>query len=160
MLRLSRGLAAAVLSLSALAACAPQARSGDPDPPPPPTSAAQGDLAAARQLWASQETDDYRYRFSRQCFCLGRGPVVVEVRDGRVASVRDAESGGPPAEDAGTYVLTVEQLFERIAEAQRGGEATSVSYDPVRGFPVRAEIGSLAADAGVVYEIGELAPLQ
>ena len=159
MLRLSRGLAAAVLSLSALAACAPRAPSGDPDPPPPPASAAQGDLATARRLWAQQGMDDYRYRFARQCFCLGRGPVLVEVRDGRVAQVQGVEGGGP-AEETAPHVLTVEQLFDRIAEAQRGGEHTSVQYDAARGFPVRAEIGSLAADAGIVYEISELAPLR
>ena len=159
MLRLSRGLAA-LLSLSALVACASQAPPDDSAPPvAEPAPAAQGDLAAARRLWARQGTDDYRYRFSRQCFCLGRGPVVVEVRDGRVAQVQSVEGGGP-AEETAPHVLTVEQLFDRIAEAQRGGEHTSVQYDAARGFPVRAEIGSLAADAGIVYEIGELAPLQ
>ncbi|HEU0300563.1 MAG TPA: DUF6174 domain-containing protein [Longimicrobium sp.] len=134
----------------ALAACVPPAVSGG----------GAGDAAAQQRVWARQQLDDYRFVFSRECFCLGRGPVVVIVRDGRIAELRDPQSGQPAGQDAIVDPMTVDELFDRILQAQAGGEHTDVEYHPTLGYPTVAEIGTLANDAGTRYHVTELAPLE
>lgn len=152
-MRSSLPLTALLLALSA-AACARPAV-----PPVDPAPAQSGAVAQARARWAGQGIDDYRYVFERSCFCLGRGPARVEVRDGRVVSVTSVETG-QPATDVQPYVETVETVFDKLAEAERGGSLGAVTYDPTLGYPSQATIGDLAADAGVIYHIRELQPVR
>ena len=112
--------------------------------------------SAERRLWAQQRMDDYRFTFSRECFCLGRGPMVVTVRDGRVVDTRDPQTGRPLPENEAVGVMTIDQLFDRIAEAQAKGEHTDVEYHPTLGYPTDAEIGPLANDAGIRYHVSDL----
>lgn len=146
-------LTALLFALSAAACARPAAPSSEPAP------AQTGAVAQARARWAAQGTDDYRYVFERMCFCLGRGPARVEVRDGRVVSVTDPATG-QPATDVQPYVETVETLFDKLAEAERDGSLGEVTYDPALGYPSEATIGNLAADAGVTYRIRELQPVR
>lgn len=145
MIRLIRSLAPALL----LAACAAPVVAGGP----------AGGESASRALWERQGIDDYTYTYSRVCFCPDRGPVRVTVRDGRVAGVERAASTERVAGDAQLEVLTVDDLFDRIEEAQANGTYTKVEYHLRLGYPVSAEIGTLANDAGVQYLISDLAPL-
>lgn len=143
MIRLIRSFAPVLL----LAACAaPLARGSDAGLLP-------------REKWERQGMDDYRYVYSLGCFCPDRGPVHVTVRDGQIAEVRRGDSSARVAGDAQLEVLTVDQLFDRIAEAQASGTYTRVEYHPQLGYPTSAEIGTLANDAGVRYLIADLAPL-
>lgn len=145
MIRLIKSLAPAVL----LAACAV------------PMVGGARDGSASRQLWERQGLDDYRYTYSVVCFCPERGPVRVTVRDGRVAEVQPAAD--PNARVAGgaqLQVLTVDEVFDRIEEAEANGTFTKIEYHPSLGYPTSAEIGTLANDAGTVYQISELEPLR
>jgi Family of unknown function (DUF6174) len=128
--------------------------------PPAVSQGGAGDAVAQQRVWARQRLNDYRFVLQRECFCLGRGPVVVVVRDGAVAELRDPRTGQPAAEGAIVDPMTVNELFSRIIEAQANGEHTDVEYHPTLGYPTVAEIGSLAADAGIRYHVTELAPLQ
>jgi anaerobic selenocysteine-containing dehydrogenase len=118
------------------------------------------DVSARRQVWAQQGMDDYRFVLTRECFCLGRGPMQVTVRDGRVAGVRDPQTGAEIPEQEAVGALTIEALFDRIAEAQANGEHTAIAYHPTLGYPTLAEIGSLAADAGIRYHVSDVARLE
>lgn len=118
------------------------------------------DASAQRRLWTQQGMDDYRFVLARECFCLGRGPMQVTVRDGRVAEVRDPQTGTPVDEQTASVVLTIDGLFDRIAEAQANGEHTAVKYHPTLGYPVNAEIGTLANDAGTRYLVSDVARLE
>lgn len=118
------------------------------------------DVSAQRQTWARQGMDDYRFVLTRECFCLGRGPMQVTVRDGRVAEVRDPQTGAPVDEQTAALAPTIEGLFDRIAEAQANGEHTAIEYHPRLGYPTTAEIGTLANDAGTRYHVADLAPLR
>lgn len=144
-------LTALLLSLAAAACARPAVSANEPAP------AQAGVVAQARARWARQGIDDYRYVFDRVCFCLGRGPVRVEVRDGRVVSVTHPDNG-QPAPDVQPYVETVETLFDKLAEAERDGSLAEVTFDPALGYPAEATIGNLAADAGVGYRIRDLQP--
>ena len=118
------------------------------------------DASAQRRLWTQQGMDDYRFVLTRECFCLGRGPVAVTVRDGRVAGVRDPQTGAAVPDESAVGVITIDQLFDRIAEAQANGEHTQVEYHPTLGYPVAAEIGTLANDAGTRYLVSDVRRLE
>lgn len=117
------------------------------------------DASAQRRLWERQGLDDYRFTLTRECFCLGRGPVQVIVRDDRVAETRNPQTGAIVTGDEAVGALTVDDLFDRILEAQANGEETAIEYHPTLGYPTVAGIGSLAADAGIRYHITDLTRL-
>jgi hypothetical protein len=125
-----------------------------------PLAGGAGDGSASRQLWERQGIDDYRYTYSVVCFCPERGPVRVTVRDGRVAEVQAADPNARVAGGAQLQVLTVDEVFDRIEEAEANGTFTKIEYHPSLGYPTSAEIGTLANDAGTVYMISELEPLR
>jgi hypothetical protein len=114
------------------------------------------DASAQRRLWERQAMGDYRFVFSRDCFCLGRGPLLVTVRDGRVTETRDPQTGQPVATDQAVGVMTIDELFDRIVQAQASGEYTDIEYHPTLGHPTVAEIGTLANDAGTRYHVSEV----
>lgn len=126
---------------------------------PQPVQGVAGNLAEQRQRWERQGIDDYRVAFSRECFCVQPGTVQITVRDGRITDVRQVANGQPvPSETLGEY-LTVEALFDAIAAAQAGNEYTSIRFHPTLGYPVEAELGTLANDAGVRYILSGLTPI-
>jgi hypothetical protein len=146
-------LIATVLAFST-AACAPAAAPTDVPPP-----AASGDAAAAQRTWESRRPAAYAYNLDVSCFCIHRGQYAVEVRNGQIASVRDAETGAPAAADRVQWILTVDQLFARIHEASRDGTPVRAEYHPQLGYPVEAEIGMLANDSGTLYRLTSLRAL-
>src|SRR5688500_13473280 len=90
--------------------------------------------APNRQLWQRQGIDDYRYTYSVVCFCPERGPVRVTVRDGRIAEVQNADPNARVAGPAQLQVLTVDDVFDRIEEAEANGTHTSIQYHPTLGY--------------------------
>ena len=87
------------------------------------------------------------------CFCIHRGRYSVEVRDGQLAAVRDAQTGAPSPESRVEWLLTVDQLFERMSQAARLGTRVRAVYDPRLGYPSEAEIGLLANDSGTLFRM-------
>jgi hypothetical protein len=140
-------------ALLVLAACRPAAPVAQPAVDPP------AELDAARRAWASRGIRSYAYTLEVSCFCIHRGRYAVEVRDGRLASVRDAQTGAPSPESRAELLLTVDQLFERMDQAARLGTRVRAVYDARLGYPSEAEIGLLADDSGTLYRIEGLRPL-
>lgn len=142
---------ALVLGLLLLASCSTS--------PAPATQPAAG--TAQEEQWRASALSDYRFDFEQQCFCIAeqRQPVTIEVRGGRVSRVLARATGQPVAASENVRWLTVDDLFRRIAEAQANQTELRATYDPRLGYPTRVEIGSLAADAGVIYIASNLRPL-
>lgn len=115
-----------------------------------------GDPLVQRQVWERQGIDDYRFTFGRDCFCTPLPLVRVEVRNGEIVDVREAESGRLVEQARWDEIPTVDALFDRIVQAQAQDEYNEVSYHPALGYPMRAVIGTLANDAGVAYSLGDL----
>lgn len=115
-----------------------------------------GDVAARRHRWESQNLDDYRFTFARTCFCPPLGAVVVEVRDDHVVAVKDAQTGSPVTGPQAQGIPTIDQLFDFISAAANEGTYLDVKYHASLGYPTEAEIGTLANDAGVRYSIGNV----
>lgn len=138
-----RPFRALVLAL-ALAACDSPTESATPIP---------GDPAVQRQLWQQQGIDDYRFVMGRTCFCDPLPLVRIEVRHGQVTDVRDARTGQPLDRVVYGQVVTVDGIFEHMAQAAARGEGVNAEFHPSLGYPVRVMIGELAVDAGVGYTI-------
>jgi hypothetical protein len=122
-------------------------------------TASVSELQQRRAAWVARGIIDYRVQLRVVCFCGSEvtRPVVVEVRGGAVAKVTDLETGKPAT--ALTTYPTITGLFDAaIAERTRGG-FVSVAYDTAAGLPVRLEVGTLANDAGVQYQVSGLTPL-
>jgi outer membrane lipoprotein-sorting protein len=143
---------ALVLGLLLLAGCSAASAPVAPRP---------GAGTAQEQQWRAAALADYRYDFEQQCFCIAeqRQPVTIEVRGGRVSRVLARATGQPVAASENVRWHTVDDLFRLIAEAKANQSELRVAYDPRLGYPTRVEIGSLAADAGVIYIAGNLRPL-
>jgi hypothetical protein len=147
------------LALLAAAACTPAIPAPEGPAPVTPAPAQAGDVAAARARWEARKPAAYAYDFSVSCFCIHRGEYAVEVRGGRITSLRAKDTGAAVPEDRARYILTVDQLFERIATASREGTPVRAAYDAVLGYPAEAEVGLLADDSGTLYRITNLRPL-
>jgi hypothetical protein len=117
-------------------------------------------VSAARARWADGSPANYRFDFQRHCFCVVEAvqPVTVEVRGGEIVSVVSRDGGQPVPDALNIEWYSIEDLFRLIDEAETGGQEVEVEYAP-EGYPTRIVIGSLAADAGVEYQVGNVAPL-
>ena len=116
----------------------------------------EGEVEAQRRRWDSQNLDDYRFNFARTCFCVPLGAVVVEVRDDRVVTVKDAQTGSPVTGAAAQGIPTIDELFDSIAAAADEGTYLDVKYHSSLGYPTETEIGTLANDAGARYHVGNV----
>jgi hypothetical protein len=145
-------ISAALLLLAA--ACHPATPAARPAIDPP-----AAELDSARRAWTSRGIRSYAYTMEISCFCIHRGRYNVEVRDGQLASVRDAQTGAPSPESRVEWILTVDQLFERMGQAEQVGTRVRAVYDARLGYPSEVEIGLLANDSGTLYRIEGLRPL-
>lgn len=122
-----------------------------------PVDAALEDVDSARAAWAEQGLRRYQFAFRKDCFCVREAvePVTIEVRDGVVTAVRSRNTGAAMPKNDALQWPTIEQLFREIREARNAGQMVRVEYHR-SGYPVSIEIGSLAADAGVRYTVGNV----
>jgi hypothetical protein len=117
-----------------------------------------GSEESLRQRWAQWQATrirSYGFNLERSCFCPVEAitPARVDVRDGRVVSVRDLIDGHALSIQS---VPTIDSLFRwAIREAGQNGHV-EVTYDPLLGHPVRLVIGTLANDAGTAYHVADL----
>lgn len=102
---------------------------------------------------------DYAYTLTVSCFCIPLGPLRVTVLDDAVVDVvaldaPDGSEGHPEFEDAiRDAALTLAELSELAARAEREAAEVRVEYDPVRGYPTLLSIDWHAgiADDEVYY---------
>jgi hypothetical protein len=146
---------AAVLCLALVAV-------GCGDDPVSPDAAA---LGAARARWESAGFERYEYHYRLSCFCP---PQVLEtarvrVEDGQVTDVYLLDSDAPA--EPGTWDLysTVDELFDRLAEALSEGPAQfEATYDPALGYPTSAavDISKQIADEEYSFTASDLTALE
>ena len=119
------------------------------------------DLAAARQRWEAARITRYRFSEGRACFCVGRGPVRMEVvrspappHQEVVQSLVNEEQPGDPVEYP-EFFLTVEQLFEVVRSSLENDVEILVRYHPTHGYPTTVDVEPSAhpVDGGVIYRV-------
>ena len=137
-----------------------------------PTEAVASTRAASSanaQKWRAANVRAYTFTYERQCFCTAevRGPFVVTVENGAVASVRRLAGGmtpdgtpAPGAEDRRPENrLRVEDFFALLdgAFAENAAEVR-VAYDRRLGFPTSVWIDRdrQMADEEVGYRLTDL----
>ncbi|MET0553763.1 MAG: DUF6174 domain-containing protein [Vicinamibacteria bacterium] len=121
----------------------------------------QARLDQARAQWRAQAIVDYRFVFSRGCFCVTeyREPVTVTVRGRTIESVVSV-AGGVPRETDG--YATVEGLFDLVQNAiDEDADGIRTEYDPARGYLKSAylDISERIADEELSFEVQSLTPL-
>jgi len=129
-----------------------------------PTAISTLTMDSARARWDAAGIRDYRFEFHQQCEC---GPAladaaVVEVRAGSVTRVNYRDSGEAAAPSARRLFPTVDDLFDRIADAiQQNAASLIVSYDPALGYPTQINIDYdlQVIDDEVAIDASALAPL-
>ncbi len=99
-------------------------------------------LKTNQRLWNRQNISNYRYTFSRSCFCTAeaRGPVIIEVRNGRTTSVTSVATGPVNPEFFQKYD-TVPRLFDVIRDAiAKKADSLDVKYNSTLGYPTQINI--------------------
>lgn len=150
-----------------LAACTPAAQTGptaQPDTtveePGVVSAATQSSLDEARARWRAAGITSYRVHVERSCFCRGREPVDVEVRNGVVTSVKVTATGAAAPREQWEWTPSIDAMFTQLATALREGTPAQASFDATRGYPTTAIIGTLANDAGIQYSYSGLTVLR
>jgi hypothetical protein len=172
-MRRIQSLFAVSAALIVLAGCRPSAPADGPpaDPPapqpvpsPPAAESAAGApserTTAARQAWGAREIRTYIFAMEITCVCVHRGRYDVVVQDGKLFTVRDPGTGQLSPESRVEWILTVDQLFERMGQAEQLGTAVRAVYDVNLGYPSLVEIGTMADDTGTRYRIWELREIE
>jgi hypothetical protein len=120
-------------------------------------------LATSRATWEMQRPGDYRFTYTRSCFCPPqvRGPFDVIVRSGAVADVAYLGEGEPIDRPLTEY-QTIDDLFALIAEAYaRDAARVDATYDPATGQPTELYIDydEQMADEEVGFTAGLIRPV-
>jgi hypothetical protein len=130
----------------------------------PGASANDAPAQSPAALWESQAVDDYRYKLQVGCFCLVdvTRPVIVEVKDGQVASITYANDG--TAADPALFERydSIDKLFAIINEAEAQEPARlDVTYDEATGVPqsVVIDISEQMADEELYLEVSDFEAL-
>lgn len=100
-------------------------------------------LTANQRLWRKQNISSYRYTLSNGCFCTeeARGPVIIEVRNGRTTSVTLVATGQPVDPELFQRYDTVPRLFDLIKDAiKRKAYNLDVKYNSTLGYPTQINI--------------------
>lgn len=96
-----------------------------------------------RRLWKKQDITNYRYTLSNSCFCVpeARGPVIIEVRNGKTVSVTSEATGEEVNPDFFQNFDTIPELFNVIRDAiNRRADSLDVQYDDKLGYPTDINI--------------------
>lgn len=120
-------------------------------------------LTASRATWQAQRPADYRFTYTRTCFCPPqyRGPFEVTVRGGEVTDVA-YKGEGEPVDRPLTEYQTVDDLFALIAEAyERDAARVDAAYDPATGQPTNIYIdyNEQMADEEVGFTVESVQPV-
>ncbi|MEM1270557.1 MAG: DUF6174 domain-containing protein, partial [Bacteroidota bacterium] len=103
----------------------------------------QEELDRNRQLWASQNIDDYQFDLDFGCFCLvtDYGTLTITVEDGEVVSIVpefEPKDLQPFSErNRASDRRTIEDYFDLVEDIIDEAERWSVTYDPRFGFPAK-----------------------
>jgi hypothetical protein len=100
-------------------------------------------LKTNQDLWKKQKISSYRYTLSNGCFCTpeSRGPVIIEVRNGRTTSVTSVATGQPVDPELFQRYDTVPRLFDLIKDAiKRKADNLDVKYNSTLGYPTQINI--------------------
>jgi uncharacterized protein DUF6174 len=134
-----RKLLLLVLTL-VLSACTTLARAGEP----------KSEVEQARDKWQAADISHYQVNVDVSCFCAFRDemPLIVEVKDGEVISLKSATGKELNSTNLQYYerYLTIDKLFSEIEKgfksegSEDAADKIEVQYDETYGFPTTINI--------------------
>ncbi|GBE90828.1 DUF6174 domain-containing protein [Nostoc cycadae] len=132
---------------------------------PNPNDSNSTQLKVNRQLWNQQRLTNYRFTFSRSCFCVPKAtqPVVITVRNGQVASITPVNNNEPVDAELFRQYNSIPKLFGIIDDAiAKKASSLTVKYDPKFGYPTQINIdyNQQVADEELYLTISNLEPLK
>ena len=118
-------------------------------------------LAENSAKWAAQGAAEYRFNFSRSCFCLPdyTREATLAVASGQIGSATYVDDGAVVADEVVRSYKTIEGLFAAIDEAIATGAAQiDVEFDAELGFPAKVFIDQdfRIADEEAWYSAGKV----
>jgi hypothetical protein len=116
-----------------------------------------GDIGGHRARWQAQRITTYQFDFHQSGFFIAcTGPSVrVHVTAGVVDAATDLATGQPVSPL--TCWPTIDQLFDRAAQAEQANSLTAIRYDPALDYPTHIEIAG-PPDASGSYSVFNLQP--
>jgi hypothetical protein len=135
------------------------------DRPAAVTPPGQDAPESPQALWQAQGLENYRYTLQVGCFCLTdmTRPVVIEVRDGEVASITYVDDGAAADPTLFERYDSVDDLFAVISEAEAQDPARlDVTYAEETGVPlsVAIDISEQMADEELYLTVSEFEALR
>ena len=153
-----------VLALILMSACARPVTlqpTATPTPVPPtvvvntPTPDVNAELTRNQKNWQAAGIRTYRFQLMVGCYCpmTAMMPITVDVRDGAVVAMTDANgvvvSLGDPGSDFFMKYTTIDGIYAELMSARFAeADKLTITYDPTYGFPsaVSADFIEMAAD--------------
>ncbi len=126
----------------------------------------KSELKDNRAKWDSAGVSHYRFELTISCFCpfMDVMPVVVEVKDGQIVSLTDANGQPLREEFRGTFgeAATIEGLFAIAEDSLSNADQVEVTYDARYGFPTSIVVDwiKMAVDDEISYYVGAFKVLQ
>ncbi|HEY9604053.1 MAG TPA: DUF6174 domain-containing protein [Allocoleopsis sp.] len=122
---------------------------------------AQVQLLRNWQKWRERNITNYRYTLRVSCFCAPevRQPVIVEVRNGRVASIVSASTGKPVNAEFFKEYDSVPKAFNLVRDAiAKDAHRVSVTFNSTLGYPtdVNIDYSAQMADEERAFTIEKL----
>lgn len=109
--------------------------------------AVAADIAANYQRWQEADIRDYRFSLMVGCYCPMSPimPITVEVRDGKVVSMIDANgvviSTDDPGADFFLKYTNIDRIYTELTSAQFSeADKLTVTFDPT--YPVPATVSA------------------
>jgi len=116
-----------------------------------------------RKTWALNQPEDYVYQIEQHCYCPGPPKAEVFVVAGKVAQIKDSQSGQVITDPSQLRRFkTVPQLFEQIDRILAAKpDSVTLKLDRYLGYPARftANPSYRMADEEIDYRINWLKPL-
>jgi hypothetical protein len=123
-----------------LSACTAIANAGGP----------KSEAEQARDKWQAANISHYQVNVDVSCFCAFRDemPLIVEVKDGEVVSLKSATGKELNPSNLQYYerYLTIDKLLNEIekgfkaADSENAADKVEVQYDETYGFPTTINI--------------------
>ena len=128
----------------------------------------QSDVERNQQKWQNANIAHYQFQLNIGCFCATRDqmPVTVEVQDGKVVSMINANGDVLDATNPTTELIqkyaTIDAIFAELNTNEvKNADQVTVTYDATYGFPsdVSVDFSQQMADEELYLNVSGFAAL-
>ena len=104
----------------------------------------KSELEVNREKWTNQNVSHYRFNLHIGCFCAFRDkmPLVIEVNNGEIISITDANGATPSAQEMEWYqeYSSIEKVFAYLQKASQEADKSEIAFDSETGIPTQIHI--------------------